>query len=83
MRRARVPDWVAGPVMAAYTADKRLRVDQTIGAPWKPTCGILPGRALAVFVLRLLLEPWDDAVERQDSEVSRRAYVDDLTMWRR
>eukprot|EP00974_Lingulodinium_polyedra_P075662 7330864-Lingulodinium_polyedra.AAC.1 len=30
-----------------------------------------------------MLQPWDVAVERQDSEVSRRAYVDDLTMWRR
>eukprot|EP00974_Lingulodinium_polyedra_P070985 6870634-Lingulodinium_polyedra.AAC.1 len=47
MRRARVPDWVVGPVMAAYTADRRLGVDQAIGAPWKPTCGILPGCALA------------------------------------
>eukprot|EP00974_Lingulodinium_polyedra_P006917 656566-Lingulodinium_polyedra.AAC.1 len=25
LRRARVPGWVAGPIVAAYTADRRLR----------------------------------------------------------
>eukprot|EP00974_Lingulodinium_polyedra_P100417 9727064-Lingulodinium_polyedra.AAC.1 len=47
LARARVPGWVAGPVMAAYSAERRLRVDQALGAAWRPTRGILPGRALA------------------------------------
>eukprot|EP00974_Lingulodinium_polyedra_P000572 55060-Lingulodinium_polyedra.AAC.1 len=61
LERAGVPSWVAGPVMAAYGAERRLRVDQALGAAWSPTRGILPGCALAVFVLRLMLEPWDAA----------------------
>eukprot|EP00974_Lingulodinium_polyedra_P104583 10123975-Lingulodinium_polyedra.AAC.1 len=72
LSRARVPGWVAGPIMAAYGAERRLRVDQAVGDAWSPTRGILPGCALAVFVLRLLLEPWDAAVDRRDSDVSRR-----------
>eukprot|EP00974_Lingulodinium_polyedra_P038719 3709714-Lingulodinium_polyedra.AAC.1 len=38
---------------------------------------------MAVFVLRVLLVPWAVAVEAAKSRVQRRAYVDDLTMWRR
>eukprot|EP00974_Lingulodinium_polyedra_P038583 3697752-Lingulodinium_polyedra.AAC.1 len=38
---------------------------------------------MAVFVLRVLLAPWAAAVEAAESQAQRRAYVDDLTMWRR
>eukprot|EP00974_Lingulodinium_polyedra_P074928 7260331-Lingulodinium_polyedra.AAC.1 len=38
---------------------------------------------MAVFVLRLLLLPWERAVDSADDAMARRAYVDDLTFWKR
>eukprot|EP00974_Lingulodinium_polyedra_P071327 6901958-Lingulodinium_polyedra.AAC.1 len=64
--------------MSAYRAPRRLRVDGALGEAWQPTSGILPGCAMAVFVLRLLLIPWERAVARADYAMARRAYVDDL-----
>eukprot|EP00974_Lingulodinium_polyedra_P124836 11192174-Lingulodinium_polyedra.AAC.1 len=63
-------------------APRRLRVDGALGAAWMPSCGILPGCALAAFVRRVLLVPWGRAVQSA-SDATRRAYVDDLTFWRR
>eukprot|EP00974_Lingulodinium_polyedra_P096871 9388785-Lingulodinium_polyedra.AAC.1 len=51
------------PACSAHAAPRRLRVDGALGGPWEPTSGILPGRALAVFVLRVLLAPWERAVD--------------------
>eukprot|EP00974_Lingulodinium_polyedra_P014063 1361256-Lingulodinium_polyedra.AAC.1 len=31
LARARAPVWLAGPVLSAYRADRRLRVDQGLG----------------------------------------------------
>eukprot|EP00974_Lingulodinium_polyedra_P074114 7181681-Lingulodinium_polyedra.AAC.1 len=81
LARAGVPGWPLGPVCSAYEAPRRLRVDGALGGEWRPTSGILPGCALAVFVLRALLVPWERAVEAA-ADVSRRIYVDDLTFWR-
>eukprot|EP00974_Lingulodinium_polyedra_P102971 9967760-Lingulodinium_polyedra.AAC.1 len=79
--RAGVPRWLVGCVCSAYEAPRRIRVDGALGECWIPTSGILPGCALAVFVLRVLLVPWERAVEAE-SDVARRIYVDDLTFWR-
>eukprot|EP00974_Lingulodinium_polyedra_P106578 10317682-Lingulodinium_polyedra.AAC.1 len=67
-----MPLWFAGPACSAYCAERRVRVDGALGGPWQPTSGILPGCALAVYVLRPLLIPWGLAVQRVDSEVTRR-----------
>ncbi len=37
----------------AYGADRRLRVRGLLGEAWPPTAGILPGCAVAVFLLGL------------------------------
>eukprot|EP00974_Lingulodinium_polyedra_P128120 11204785-Lingulodinium_polyedra.AAC.1 len=81
LERAGVPEWLRGPVCSAYAAPRRIRVDGALGDPWQPTNGILPGRALAVFVLRVMLAPWERAVDAA-STVSRRIYFDDLTFWK-
>eukprot|EP00974_Lingulodinium_polyedra_P015649 1516218-Lingulodinium_polyedra.AAC.1 len=73
MARACVPSWVAGPACSAHGAARRLRVDGAFGNPWRPASGILPGCALAVYVLRLLLAPWETAVQ-DASDVARRDY---------
>eukprot|EP00974_Lingulodinium_polyedra_P072428 7009802-Lingulodinium_polyedra.AAC.1 len=38
---------------------------------------------MAVFVLRLMLVPWEREMGRADDSIARRAYVDDLTFWKR
>eukprot|EP00974_Lingulodinium_polyedra_P129554 11210463-Lingulodinium_polyedra.AAC.1 len=63
---------------AAYRADRRSRAEGALGGPRRPTSGILPGRALAVFLLRILLVPRGRAMESEDNTVKRRACVDDL-----
>eukprot|EP00974_Lingulodinium_polyedra_P129179 11209095-Lingulodinium_polyedra.AAC.1 len=83
MDRAGVPGLVAGPALAAYGAARHLRVEGALGWPWMPTNGILPGCALAVFILRVLLVPWEAALDAEEQEVVKRAYVDDVTFWRR
>jgi hypothetical protein len=83
LRRAGLPDWLRQPVVAAYTAKRRLRVEGAIGASWGPTSGILPGCALAVFVLSVLIRPWDRRVARVHDSLRRRIYVDDLAFWAR
>eukprot|EP00974_Lingulodinium_polyedra_P034778 3341963-Lingulodinium_polyedra.AAC.1 len=72
MARAGVPNWIAGPVSSAYLAARRVRVDGALGEPWQPTSGILPGCAMAVFVLRLMLVPWEREVGRADDSIARR-----------
>jgi hypothetical protein len=83
LERAGVPFWARAPVLAAYSAPRRLRVEGALGGTWQPSSGILPGCALAVFLLSVLLRPWDRKVERSHDLVRRRIYVDDLTLWAR
>ena len=40
--RAGVPVWLMEPMLAAYSAPKRLRVEGALGQIWTPTSGILP-----------------------------------------
>ena len=83
LARARVPAWLSGPLLAAYQAPRRVRVDGALGQPWVPTSGILPGCALAVFVLSVLVRPWYQRTGRVHDGLRRRVYVDDLTVWAR
>jgi ribonuclease HI len=83
LARAGVPRWIRGPLVVAYTSKRRLRVDGALGDSWHPTSGVLPGCALAVFVLSVLIRPWDRRCERVDDTLRRRIYVDDLTLWAR
>jgi ribonuclease HI len=83
LRRARLPNWVRRPIIAAYTAPRRLRVEGAIGRSWTPSSGILPGCALAVFVLSVLTRPWDRRMSRVHDLLRRRTYVDDMTFWAR
>ena len=83
LARARVPAWLSGPLLAAYKAPRRVRVDGALGQPWVPTSGILPGCALAVFVLSVLVRPWYQRTGRVHDGLRRRVYVDDLTVWAR
>ena len=81
LRRAGVPAWLVEPLLAAYSAPRRLRVEGALGDRWMPTSGILPGCALAVFVLSVALRPWDRRMERAVAPcLRRRLYVDDLTL---
>ncbi len=48
---ASVPEAVWRPALQAYRAPRRLRVREARGASWLPTSGLLPGCALAVFLL--------------------------------
>ena len=83
LERARVPQWILGPLMATYSAPRRLRVEGALGQPWGPTSGILPGCALAIFVLSVLVRPWYWRTGRVHDSLRRRVYVDDLTVWAR
>jgi hypothetical protein len=83
LARARVPAWLSGPLLAAYKAPRRVRVDGALGQPWVPTSGILPGCSLAVFVLSFLVRPWYQRTGRVHDGLRRRVYVDDLTVWAR
>jgi ribonuclease HI len=83
LRRAGLPDWLRGPVVAAYSAPRRLRVEGAVGSTWRPSSGILPGCALAVFVLSVLIRPWDRKAMRVHDLLRRRIYVDDLVFWAR
>lgn len=83
LRRAGVPEWLHGPLLATYAAPRRLRVDGALGSPWEPTSGILPGCALAVFVLSVLVRPWYQRTGKVHDGLRRRMYVDDLTLWAR
>ncbi len=46
-----------------------------------PTSGILPGCALAVFLLAVIVRPWQDKLVAVDHTASARLYVDDSTFW--
>jgi ribonuclease HI len=82
--RAGVPEWLLEPLLATYGAPRRLRVEGALGECWTPTSGILPGCALAVFVLSVALRPWDRRMEHTVAPcLRRRIYVDDLTLWAR
>ena len=81
--RAGVPAWILEPMLAAYSAPRRLRVEGALGQPWAPTSGILPGCALAVFALSVLVRPWYCRTGRVHDILKRRVYVDDLTVWAR
>ena len=83
LERAGVPEWLRRPLVTAYTAPRRLRVGSAVGEEWLPTSGILPGCALAVFVLSVMIRPWDRKVARVHDSLRRRIYVDDLTFWAR
>jgi ribonuclease HI len=83
LMRSGVPEWIRRPVVAAYTAPRRLRVEGALGKCWDPTSGILPGCALAVFVLSVMLRPWDRKMARIHDLLRRRIYVDDLSFWAR
>ena len=83
LRRAGVPQWLLRPMMGAYCAPRRLRVAGALGGEWLPSSGILPGCSLAVFVLKVLIRPWDRRIGRAVAGLQRRAYVDDLTFWKR
>ena len=84
LQRAGVPGWLLEPLLSTYCAPRRLRVEGALGERWAPSSGILPGCALAVFVLSTALRPWGRRMERAvDPCLRRRLYVDDLTMWGR
>ena len=83
LARAGLPEWLRLPIVEAYTAPRRLRVEGALGECWRPTSGILPGCALAVFVLSVLLRPWDRQIARVHDQLRRRIYVDDLVLWLR
>ncbi len=83
LQRAGVPPWLLEPLMATYSAPRRLRVDGALGEKWTPTSGILPGCALAVFALSVLIRPWYQRTGRIHDSLRRRVYVDDLTVWAR
>ena len=69
--------------MHAYSANRRIRVGRAIGSAWAPTSGILPGCALAVFILSVLTLPWYRRTGELDDRLQRRIYVDDFTLWSR
>ena len=83
LERAGVPPWLREPMLAAYSAPRRLRVDGALGGQWLPSSGILPGCALAVFALSVLVRPWYQRTGRIQDSLRRRVYVDDLTLWAR
>ncbi len=78
LRRA-LPVAYWGPAHGAYTASRRLRSRGFLGEAWRPAAGILPGCAVAVYLLGLLIWPWKQAVEARDHQLSARLYVDDAT----
>ena len=83
LARAGVPAWLLEPMVATYTSPRRLRVDGALGRTWAPTSGILPGCALAVFALSVLVRPWYQRTGRVHECLRRRVYVEDLTVWAR
>ena len=83
LQRAGVPQWIIAPAMAAYTAQRRVRVGRAIGDPWAPSCGILPGCALAMFFLSVLTRPWQRRASALDSRLWQRVFVDDFALWAR
>ena len=77
--------WPAGlvaPLLAAYSAPRRLRVGDALGAFVSPAAGLPAGCPLAVSVLAVLTWPWQVAVAATGATRARR-YVDDLTAWAR
>ena len=76
------PQAIAGPMLAAYGAPRRLRVGEAIGAFVPPRAGLPAGCPLAVSALAVLTWPWQLAVQRAGATDARR-YVDDLTAWHR
>ena len=41
--RTGVHAWLVAPLLSAYSAPRRLRVDGALGETWLPSSGILPG----------------------------------------
>jgi len=81
--QAGIPPWLGRPLLAAYSAPRRLRLDGALSCPWSPTSGILPGCLLAVFVLGILMRPWYVRTGLLHGKLRRCIYVDDLTVWQR
>ncbi len=80
-RASGLPVALWGPPLAAYGARRRLRFPGFLGAEWIPTSVILPGCAVAVYLLGLLIWPWEKAVEAVNHDLQARLYVDDATFW--
>ena len=63
-----MPEWIALPLLGAYTAPRRLRISGVLGPEWEPTSGLLPGCAIAVFILGLLTHPLQVALEESQRQ---------------
>ena len=79
---ARVPQALAGPMLDAYSAERRIRVNGLLGAPFTPTSGLPAGCPLAVFALALLLVPWRASAQAAAPSFAHRLYVDDVSLWK-
>ena len=81
---AGIPAVLALPILQTYQAERRLRINGVLGPEWQPTRGILPGCALACFVLCLVTYPLESKLRHtteQHGAGQVRLYVDDLTAW--
>ena len=78
--RTGIPPWAPNPLMDMYTRHRRIRVGTLVGNEWQPTCGIMAGCAVAVFVLAVCTKPWSLQVNRIEN-LTGRLYVDDSTAW--
>ena len=75
---AGIPAEILAPLMAAYRGPRRIRVAGILGPEWTPARGLLPGCALACYVLNLLTCPWRFQMYMVHSSISSRVYVDDM-----
>ena len=76
------PAAILGPLLAAYSFRRRLRIGDAVGDFHRPCSGIPAGCPLAVAALSVLTWPWQVAVTGAGATAARR-YVDDLTAWHR
>ena len=74
------PTGILEPLLAAYSAPRRLRVGDAIGRLTPPRAGLPAGCPIAVSALAVLTWPWQVAVSRAGATSARR-YADDLTAW--
>jgi hypothetical protein len=81
LRVARWPAGLVGPLVAAYSAPRRLRVAGALGPQWAASSGVPAGCPLAVDVLAVLSWAWAATLAAVAAPPVSRRYVDDLTAW--
>ena len=79
LQAARWPAGLLGPLAAAYSAPRRLRVAGALGPRWVAASGVPAGCPLAVDVLAVLSWAWAAALRGLAAPPVSRRYVDDLT----